>query len=97
MSNLDPIYQEGDQVFYTGAKFKGDLTGKEGKPQVGIVHARVVNEPGYWVIEFPNTKQNDSYVMSEKVLSKFRPAAVKMDRNDGPEVQKRRKRPSEDD
>jgi hypothetical protein len=94
--NFDPIYQEGDLVYYCGQKFKQELTGKEGKPQTGIVHARVVNQPGHWVIEFPDTKQNDSYIMSEKVLTKFRPAKTEQ-KYDGPEVQKRRKRASEDD
>lgn len=93
MSNLDPIYMEGDKVFYVGSKFKMDLTSKEGKPYVGLIHARVENEPGVFVVEFPDTKEGDSYVMSERVLSKYKPARV--ERHDGPEVQTRARRKKE--
>lgn len=96
--NLGPLYMPGDKVFYVGEKHKMDLTGKEGKPYVGLIHAGVTNQPGHYVVEFPDTKEHDSYVMSEQVLSKYRPANVKVDhRNDGPEIQRKRKRNSEED
>ena len=98
MSNLGPLYMPGDKVFYAGEKFKMELTSKEGKPYVGLIHATVVNQPGHYVVEFPDTKEGDSYVMSEGVISKYRPARVEQ-RNDGPEVQtrSRRKRNTEEE
>lgn len=98
MSNLGPLYMPGDKVFYAGEKFKMELTSKEGKPYVGLIHATVVNQPGHFVVEYPDTKEGDSYVMHEGVLSKYRPANVKVDhRNDGPEVQRKRKRNTEEE
>lgn len=91
MNNLGPLYMPGDKVFYTGTKFKGELTSKEGKPYVGLIHATVENQPGYYVVEYPDTKEGDSFVMSEAVISKYRPAKTEH-RNDGPEVQQRPKR-----
>jgi len=91
MMNLDPLFLPGDKVFYTGIKFKGELTSKEGKPYVGVIHAGVCNQPGTWVVEFQDTKEQDSFVMSEHVLSKYRPAKTEL-RHDGPEVQQRPRR-----
>lgn len=95
--HLGPLYMAGDKVYYTGTKLKGELTSKEGKPHVGLIHAPVVNQPGHYVVEFPDTKEGDSYVMSEQVISKYRPAKTEQPRNNGPEVQQRRKRNSEEE
>ncbi|HEY5268385.1 MAG TPA: hypothetical protein VII94_04600 [Candidatus Saccharimonadales bacterium] len=82
------ILQQGDAVFYTGDRFKMDLT-KDGKPLKGWIHAAVVNEPGSYVVEFPEAKNGD-YIISVKHLNKARPP--KTEHHDGPEIAPRRSR-----
>lgn len=85
--------QQGDAVFCTGERFKADLT-KDGKPLKGWIHAAVLNEPGSYVVEFPEAKDGD-YIISTKHLNKARPP--KTERHDGPEIQPRRgRRPTEE-
>ena len=92
MSDFDPIYMEGDAVFYVGPneRIKTSLTSKEGKPFRGFIHAPVVNEPGAFVVEFPDTKGFESYILAGKNLTKARPP--KTEGHDGPEVQPRRQK-----
>lgn len=85
MSNHGPIFMPGDAVYYTGEKFKEELTSKEGKPFRGWIHAPVQNEEGAFVVWFPDTKEQDSYVLSEKNLSKARPPKAKQ--HSGPVVE----------
>lgn len=93
MSN-DIILNSGDAVFYTGEKFKQELSTKEGKPIKGWIHSRVRGRPNVFVVEFPEAKESD-YIMSVHVLSQWRPP--KTDKHAGPEVQPRRRRASEDE
>jgi hypothetical protein len=92
----DEILMEGDRVFYTGERFKEKLHGKP-----GWLHASVTNQPGVWVVEFPGTrnskdqKDTDDYVMSSKWLTKKNIAPDK--KKDGPEIQPRRSRRSDDE
>ena len=86
-------YQQGDRVFYSGQKHKEALT-KEGKSLVGWVHSQVVGTPGSYIIFFPETKNQDSYVMSHEVLTTYRPPVGK--REDGPVIQPRRKKKEDD-
>lgn len=90
MSN-QKMFMEGDKVFYTGEKHRQELT-RDGKPMTGWVHHIVHGSPGSYVIWFPETKQDDSYIMSHHVLTKARPAPDKKQQNDGPEIMPRRKK-----
>ena len=83
-------FQEGDLVDYVGPNT--ELV-REGKRLVGIVHARVVNEDDVYVIEFPETKHEDSYTIHTKNLNFHR--ANKKDENSAV-VSKRRKRGDDD-
>lgn len=83
--NHGPIYMQGDKVYYTGEKLRGELSTREGKAIPGWIHASVLNEPDKFVVWFPDTKESDSYVMSMAVLSKWRPA--KNDVQKGPIVE----------
>jgi hypothetical protein len=74
-----------DRVVYTGQKFAKDLSGK-----IGFVVGPVDKDPGVWVVDFPE----DSYIMSERLLEKYR-APVKDD--GAPEVHTRRKRKLHDE
>lgn len=96
MSNHGPIYMPGDQVFYTGEKFKAELTNKEGKPLKGWIHSRVTNRPETMVVEFPEAKEAD-YLIHVSRLSKVKPPRDKQERTDGPEVRpiRRRQAPEE--
>jgi hypothetical protein len=86
MSNYSPIYMPDDKVFYTGEKFKQELT-RDGKPLTGWIHAAVQNEKGAWVVWFPETKESDSYILHEENMSHYRPSKAE---RTGPEVQPRR-------
>lgn len=95
MSNHGPIFMPGDAVYYTGEKFKQELSNKEGKPFKGWIHAPVQNQPGAFVVWFPDTKEQDSYILSVQNLSKARPPRTVEKQNDGPIVEhmpSRRKR-----
>lgn len=90
-------YQIDDPVFYTGEKFR-KLQGKK-----GWIHARVVNQENTYVVVFPDTANRkedqtdtDDYVMSGKVLSKWRPPPGEK-KPEGPEVQTRRRRQQEEE
>jgi len=83
----------GDKVFYNGEKFKQELT-RDGKPLTGWIHATVHNEPGAYVVWFPETKMQDSYIMSASNLTSYRPA--KSEKHEGgPDIQPRRRKQSE--
>lgn len=91
--NQGPIYMPGDAVYYIGEKFKQELAGKEGKPYKGWIHAPVQNQRDTFVVWFPDTKEQDSYVIHASLLTKARPA--KTEKHSGPVVEhmpNRRKR-----
>ncbi len=98
MSNYGPIFMPGDAVYYTGEKHKMALTGKEGKPYKGWIHAPVQNEEGAFVVWFPDTKESDSYVLSAANLTKARPPKSEKDKHSGPVVEHmpNRRKASED-
>ena len=73
-----------DRVVYTGRKYSKDLAGK-----IGFVVAPIGNQPGGWVIDFPE----HSYVMSENVLEKYRPVKDES----GPEIHTRRRHKHDDE
>jgi hypothetical protein len=85
MSNNDPIFMPGDKVFYNGEKFKQELT-REGKSLTGWIHAPVQNEEGAYVVWLPETKEQDSYILSARSLTHYRPAKTEKHAG-GPEVQ----------
>jgi hypothetical protein len=90
MSN--DIFMVGDKVFYVGERHKQELT-REGKSLAGWIHATVDGRPGVYITWWPETKQDDSYVMSHHVLTKARPAPdKKQQQHDGPEIMPRRKK-----
>lgn len=95
MSDFSPIFMQGDKVFYTGQKHKMDLSSKEGKPYIGWIHAAVGGSPDTFVVWFPDTKHEDSYIMGAKVLSKYRPAKTEK-QQEGPEIQPRRRKKEDD-
>lgn len=94
MSDYYPIFQAGDAVFYSGEKFKSELVSKDGKPYKGWIHAPVLNQPGAYVVEFPELKEGD-FILAAANLNKARPA--KSERHDGPEIQPRRSRKGEEE
>lgn len=99
MSNHGPIFMPGDAVYYTGEKYKQELSNKEGKPFKGWIHAPVQNEPGAFVVWFPDTKEQDSYILSVQNLSKARPPKAVEKQSDGPLVEhipSRRKKGDDD-
>jgi hypothetical protein len=91
MSN--EIFRIGDKISYTGSRYKDKLGGK-----AGWIHAPVINQPGTWVVEFPDTRNNkdqndtDDYVMPEKHLTKWHPSAAELKKIEGPEIQPRRRK-----
>lgn len=87
MSNYGPLFMPGDPVYYIGEKHKAALTSKEGKPFRGWIHAPVQNEPGAFVVWFPDTKEQDSYVMAASNLSKARPPKTENAKHVGPVVE----------
>ncbi len=99
MLNHGPIFMPGDAVYYTGEKFKQELSNKEGKPFKGWIHAPVQNQPGAFVVWFPDTKEQDSYILSAQNLSKARPVKTVEKAKDGPIIEhmpSRRKRSEEE-
>jgi hypothetical protein len=80
-------FMQGQKVFYVGQKHRQTLT-REGKPLVGWIHAAVEGAEGTYVVFYPETKHQDSYILSQDDLSEYRPAAGK--REDGPEIAPRR-------
>lgn len=95
MSKHGPIYMPGDAVYYTGEKHKQVLSNKDGKPHKGWIHAPVQNEDDTFVVWFPDTKEQDSYVLHARDLGKARPIKTVEKVNDGPVVEhipSRRKR-----
>ncbi len=84
-------FQQGDMVNYVGLTFQTELT-KEGKRLVGYVHATVANEEDTYVVEFPETKNEDSYVMHARSLQTHRPKQKEA----GPEVAPRRRKRDDD-
>jgi hypothetical protein len=92
------LFQAGDAVFYNGPRFKQELVAKDGKPFKGWIHATVKNQPGAYVVWFPETKESDSFIMSEANLTKARPPRIdKMDDGVVIEHMPYRRRKSEDD
>lgn len=86
-----PSFMPGDKVRYVGRKFARDLSGK-GK--IGEVCAAVQGESNKLVVDFGD----DSYVMSEASLEKWRPSAQELkEGKTEPTVEVRRKRKSEDE
>jgi hypothetical protein len=97
MSN--ELFMIGDKVSYVGQKFRDRLHGK-----AGWIHAKVENQDGHFVVEFPDTanrKENpndtDDYVMSVKVLARFRVSPAEAKKQEGPEVSPRRKRKEQEE
>lgn len=88
-----PLYLPGDAVFYTGEKYKDRLNGKK-----GWIHAPVIGSDTTFVVEFPDTrnakdqKDTDDYLMSSSVLSRWRPSPAEVKKEEGPEIQPRRKK-----
>jgi hypothetical protein len=96
MSNHGPIFMPGDAVYYTGEKNKQALTTKEGKPLRGWIHWFVNGEPEKFVVWFPDTKEQDSYILHRNDLAKARPPKAK--EHGGPVVEHipNRRKASED-
>lgn len=94
MSDNMPLFMPGDPVYYTGEKFKPELTSKDGKPFKGWIHAPVLNQPGVFVVEFPDAKDPD-YIVGAAHLSRARPA--KTEKHEGPEIQPRRRKKAEEE
>lgn len=82
-NNHGPLFMPGEAVYYTGEKFKQELTSKEGKPYKGWIHATVQNQPDVFVVEFPELKEPD-FIIHRSLLSKARPPKGK--EHDGPEI-----------
>jgi hypothetical protein len=92
-----PKFLPGDAVSYTGSKFK-HLNGKK-----GWIHWPVQGVSDCFVIEFPDTKDKekredtDDYVMHANVLSPWHPSEKEKIKQEGPEVQPRRRRKKDDE
>jgi hypothetical protein len=86
--NKGIILNAGDPVYYTGTKFKQELTTKDGKPFEGWIHSRVQGTDNKFVVEFPEAKEPD-YVMTVDVL-KWRHIKRKAEAV-GPEVHRRKR------
>lgn len=95
---MSETFMIGDKVFYSGDKYKDRLAGK-----AGWIHAPVSNQPGTWVVEFPDTrngkdqKDSDDYVMSSQVLTRWKPSPAELKKSEGPDIQPRRSRKNEDE
>lgn len=83
------IIMIGDKVFYCGEKYRQELGGK-----IGWVHATVDNQPDSFCVEYPDTKEHDSFVQHTSVLTKWRPS--KGEKHDGPDIQPRRRKKEDD-
>lgn len=84
---MNSIFMMGDKVFYHGERHKQELAGK-----IGWIHCQVHNQKNVFVVEFPESKDHDSYILSGELLSKYRPPKEKQV---GPDVEiapRRRKR-----
>jgi hypothetical protein len=84
---MNELLMIGDSVYYTGERHRQELT-RDGKPMKGWIHHIVMNNPSSFIVWFPETKGDESYVMSHHVLTKARPAPDK--RQVGPEIMPRR-------
>lgn len=86
------MYFQGDRVRYIGRRFAKELSGK-GK--VGEVCAQVQNQKGAYVVDFGD----DSYVMPEGSLERYRPTAAELKEGKAEPVieTRRRKRASSED
>lgn len=78
-------------VNYVGLTFQTELT-KEGKRLVGWIHAAVGNQEDTYVVEFPETKNEDSYVIHARNLTIHHPSK----KDGGPEVAPRRRKRDDD-
>lgn len=74
--NYIAMFTAGEAVYYNGEKLKQELTAKDGKPYKGWIHAPVMNEENAFVVFFPDTKDQDSYVLSGVNLTKARPPRI---------------------
>ena len=81
-------FMPGDQIVYCGEANRQEIGGK-----IGVVHATVEGAEGTYIIEFPDSKNCDSYVIASKYLKPYVPSSRD---NPGPAVSQRRRR-SEDD
>lgn len=94
-------FQIGDKVMYTGKKTFFD---DDGEPlslsdRQGVIFSKIVgNDTGY-VVDFGEDPNKDSFVMGANVLAPWRanPNKAKEEKQKGPEVTKRRKRPPVED
>ena len=97
---MSEIYMQGDKIYYCGSRFRDRLGSKP-----GWLHAPVLNQPGTWIVEFPGSRKekdhsdSDDYVLSEQVFSHWRKEMDKETekKQEGPEVQPRRRRTSEEE
>lgn len=96
MSDNAPIFMPGDAVYYTGEKFKMELTSKDGKPFKGWIHAPVLNQEGVYVVEFPEAKEPD-YIMPASRLTKARPPKAERHTTVEIEIQPRRRKKTEEE
>lgn len=85
--NNIPLLSPGDAVFYNGEKHKGSLCDKGGKPFKGWIHWFVNGEPDTFVVFFPDTKEQDSYILHARDLSKARPPKQEKVQQTGPMVE----------
>ena len=86
MSHHFSLFQAGDPVFYSGEKFRSELNAKDGKSIKGWIVAPVHNQPGAYVVWFPETKESDSFILAEDHLTKARPPRIDKVK-DGPLVE----------
>lgn len=87
------IFQEGDKCYYTGQKHYQELT-RDGKPLVGWIHAVVDRQENTYIVFYPETKHQDSFVLHASLLTAYRPSQGK--RDDGPIIAPRRKKKDDD-
>ena len=80
-------YMPGDRVQYTGERHRQELGSK-----VGWVHASVEGSTGSYVVFFPDTKEQDSYILHESILREYH----SNERVNGPEIAPRRRKKEDD-
>lgn len=74
--------------------FPGDkVVSSVDRSKVGWIHATVGNHSDAYVVFFPDTKEQDSYIMHADSLTVYHAAPGKQD---GPEIQPRRKKKEDD-
>jgi hypothetical protein len=78
----------GDVVTYCGESLRQELGGK-----MGFIHAPVLNADNVYVVFFPDTKEQDSYVINESNLRRY----IVNDKANGPVIAPRRRRHDEDE